>query len=115
MRRSPILFIITCLRWQVVAIPLGLMAAAPATAQTPSDPVADAITYLIPEPLLFDLALSLGTPRGQAEVNAILRVPTGDEELIWIPEIEGTPLDPLAVEVELEFRGSVFNGLDLAG
>ena len=68
----------------------------------------------IPEPLLFDMALPLGTPTGRVEINSIFRVPTGDGKVISVPEVEGTIRDGLGLELEVEFEGSRQTGWSAA-
>ena len=69
----------------------------------------------IPEPLLFDIALPLGTEKGKLEVNSIFRYPFDDGKLISVPEVEGAILDGLSFELEIEFEGGSQTGWSVAG
>ncbi|MDJ0956858.1 MAG: hypothetical protein QNI91_08385 [Arenicellales bacterium] len=71
-------------------------------------------TVPIPEPLLFDMALPLGTKRGQVEVNSIFRIPTSDGKVISVPEVEGTIADGVGLELEIEFEDSTQTGWSTA-
>ena len=71
-------------------------------------------TAPIPEPLLFDMALPLGTERGQVEVNSIFRIPTSNGKVISVPEVEGTVADGISLELEIEFEGSAQTGWSTA-
>lgn len=60
----------------------------------------------IPEPMVFDLVRSMGTKRGEAEINTLAVVPLnrnlGRPE--WAPEVEFAIADGLALEFELPFE-----------
>jgi hypothetical protein len=101
----------TFVTFAVVAL-LGAGAAAQEPVAHESPPWA---TAPIPEPLLFDIALPLGTKKGSLEVNSIFRHPFGDGKLISVPEVEGAVLDGLSFELEIEFEGSSQVGWSVAG
>ena len=99
----------------LVVVSISLVLVIAAAAQEPARTETPALaTALIPEPLLMDMALPLGTERGRLEVNSIFRVPTGDGKVISVPEVEGTVLDGFGLEFELEFEGSRQTGWSAA-
>ena len=66
-----------------------MLVASHSAAREPSPPqVPEWSAAPIPEPLLFDLALPLGTERGSVEVNSIFRFPIDGGRVISVPEAE---------------------------
>jgi len=67
----------------------------------------------IPEPLVFDLVLAHGPERGQLEANSVFFFPTKSDAMSWTPEVEGSPMDGLGLELELPFEGDRLTGFNL--
>ncbi|MDO9022884.1 MAG: hypothetical protein Q7V43_38530 [Myxococcales bacterium] len=70
----------------------------------------------VPEPMIFDLARSLGARRGELEVNTlmVLERRDGQNAVRWAPEVEWAFARGHTIELELPFHGSHLEALKFA-
>ena len=71
----------------------------------------------IPEPMVVDLVRGLGARRHELEVNAlaVTRRTAQGWQLAWSPEVEWTPRDGFALELELPFVNNRLEAVKVAG
>jgi hypothetical protein len=67
----------------------------------------------IPEPMVFDLVRPLGVEKGEVEINTLVQY-SRHGEIEWAPEIEFSPRDGLAFELEFPFENRNFQEYKIA-